>query len=367
MGLRRTSRSMSLLERLKAEIAVGGPIGVDEYMARCLHDPLEGYYATRPALGEDGDFITAPMVSQMFGELIGLWAVETWRRMGSPARVLLVEIGPGDGTLMSDALRAAKLAPDFLAAAELWLVETSKPLVERQRAALAGADAEPTWTERLDDVPTDASLILIANEVFDCLPCRQFVWTQKGLAERRIGLGKNGKLEFGLAPLIEAEPPSSDVVGGVIEISEAQSAMAGEIVGRIVAQSGAALIIDYGRTVSGSGDTLQALKRHKKVDPLATPGEADLTVHVDFPTIWGSSHSSGAACVVLSQGEFLLRLGAMERAEALAAARPDQAERIGRQLERLVGEDQMGVLFKAACIHDPAFVPPAFEGPPWQT
>ncbi|HLK26675.1 MAG TPA: SAM-dependent methyltransferase, partial [Caulobacteraceae bacterium] len=140
---------MSLLARLKAEIAAAGPIGVDAYMARCLHDPLDGYYATRPALGEDGDFITAPMVSQMFGELIGLWAVETWRRMGAPDRFLLVELGPGDGTLMSDALRAARLAPGFLAAAEVWLVEPSKPLVERQRAALGGAGVAPRWTDRL--------------------------------------------------------------------------------------------------------------------------------------------------------------------------------------------------------------------------
>lgn len=357
---------MSLLERLKAEIGAGGPIGVDAYMARCLHDPIDGYYATHPALGEDGDFITAPMVSQMFGELIGLWAVETWRRMGAPARMLLVEMGPGDGTLMSDALRAARLAPDFLAAAELWLVETSPPLVERQRATLADAPPAPRWTETLDGVPTDAPLILIANEVFDCLPCRQFVWTEEGLAERQVGVGENGGLAFGLAPVIDAAPPSSFLVGEVVEISGAQNALAAVIAERIVRQAGAALIIDYGRTDSGVGDTLQALKRHEKVDPLATPGEADLTVHVDFPTVCGAGEARGAACSMLDQGEFLLRLGAVERAEALATARPERADSIRRQLERLVGEDQMGRLFKAACMHNPGLVPPGFEDAAWR-
>src|ERR1700722_3289231 len=164
---------MSLLERLKAEIAAGGPISVADYMSRCLHDPHFGYYATRPALGEDGDFITAPLVSQMFGELIGLWAVETWRRLGAPARFLLVEAGPGDGTLTSDALRAARLAPDFLQAAQLWLVETSELLICDQKAALAKSPLEPRWIASLSDLPGDMPMILVANELLDCLPVRQ--------------------------------------------------------------------------------------------------------------------------------------------------------------------------------------------------
>jgi SAM-dependent MidA family methyltransferase len=357
---------MSLLDRLKIEIAAGGPIGVDEYMARCLHDPKDGYYATRPALGEDGDFITAPMVSQMFGELIGLWAVETWRRMGAPPKVLLVEIGPGDGTLMSDALRAARLAPDFLAAAELWLIETSKPLTERQQARLGDARPRPKWIASLAALPHDAPLILVANELFDCLPVRQLVRTSAGWAERQIGLSDDGGLVFGLAPL--SEGAASDVaVGAVLEVAETQGRLAGEIAGRVVGQGGAALVVDYGRTVPDFGDTLQALKRHERVDPLATPGEADLTVHVDFPAILANSRDRGAACPALTQAAFLLRLGLTQRAEALAAARPDQAARVNRQLEWLIGEDQMGVLFKVACIHDPAFAPPAFEDASWPT
>lgn len=192
---------MSLLERLKAEIAATGPIGVADYMTRCLHDPQGGYYATRPAIGEDGDFITAPMVSQMFGELIGLWAVETWRRLGAPSRVLLVEAGPGTGTLMADALRAARLAPDFLAAAELWLIETSEPLINSQRLALAGSSLAPRWIESLADLPDDAPFILVANELLDCLPADQFVRMAARWAQRQVGLNQQGELTFGLAPV----------------------------------------------------------------------------------------------------------------------------------------------------------------------
>ncbi len=357
---------MSLLDRLKTEIAAGGPIGIDAFMARCLHDPKDGYYATRPALGEDGDFITAPMISQMFGELIGLWAVETWRRMGAPPRVLLVEMGPGDGTLISDALRAARLAPDFLAAAELWLIETSKPLIERQQSRLADAPARPRWIASIDGLPSDAPILLIANEVFDCVPVRQFVRTAGGWAERKVGVGDGGALVFGLAPPIE-EAAGMVAVGAVLEIAEAQGALADELASRIVDQGGAALIIDYGRDVRGFGDTLQALQRHERVDPLARPGEADLTVHVDFTNVCGPGLERGAGAALLRQREFLLRLGIMQRAEALAAAAPDKADLIARQLDRLIGEDQMGVLFKAACIHHPAFAPPAFEDAPWPT
>jgi NADH dehydrogenase [ubiquinone] 1 alpha subcomplex assembly factor 7 len=358
---------MSLLERLKTEIAVGGPIGVDVYMARCLHDPNEGYYATRPALGEHGDFITAPMVSQMFGELIGLWAVETWRRMGAPQRLLLVEIGPGDGTLISDVLRAARLAPDFLAAAELWLVETSRPLVERQRARLAGVSPAPCWTERLSDLPSDAPMLLIANELLDCLPARQFVRTAKGLAERVVGLSDDGALAFGLRPVpLDAAPGAEAAAcGALIEVSPAQEAMAADIAERIARQGGAALVIDYGHAEPGSGDTLQALARHQKVDPLAAPGEVDLTVHADFPAVCAGAAAAGASVALLEQGAFLRRLGIAERAEALARGRPDQAARIDRQLARLIDDDAMGALFKVACIHHPGFAPPALEDAAW--
>jgi len=354
---------MSLRERLTREIALGGPISVADYMTRCLHDPSDGYYATRPAIGEAGDFITAPEVSQMFGELIGLWAVETWRAMGAPPRAVLAEVGPGSGVLMSDALRAARLAPDFLAAAELWLVERSAPLAERQRAALAAAPLAPRWVVAVEDLPADAPLILVANEVLDCLPARQLVRTSAGWAERRVGLDDRGALSFGLSPAPAPPCAPEAPLGAVIEIAEAQAAFAAGVAARVARQDGAALLIDYGRAEPEVGDTLQALRRHEKVDPLACPGEADLTVHADFPAVLAAARAAGAGAGLLTQAAFLRRLGIEARAAALSRARPEAAAVIARQLGRLTGADQMGALFKVACLHAPGFTPPAF-GPP---
>jgi NADH dehydrogenase [ubiquinone] 1 alpha subcomplex assembly factor 7 len=353
---------MSLKDRLKAEIRAGGPMPISRFMIACLHDPDGGYYATRPRLGEQGDFITAPLVSQMFGELLGAWAVETWRRIGRPARVLLVEAGPGDGTLIGDVLRAGRLDSDFLSAAELWLIETSAPLRALQRERLANLASAPAWAASLAELPRDAPMILFANEFLDCLPVRQFVRTPQGVAERAVGLDAAGELVFGLTPLPGEQLPADAPLGAVIEVSTAQLDFAAELGARIVAQGGAALLIDYGRDRAATGDTLQALRRHRKVDPLADPGAADLTVHVDFPGVLRAAGALGAASDILDQGEFLRRLGIEARAEALARARPDQGGAIGRQLARLVGDDQMGRLFKAACLYaaDQA-PPPGFE------
>jgi NADH dehydrogenase [ubiquinone] 1 alpha subcomplex assembly factor 7 len=353
---------MSLAERLKARIRATGPIGVDAFMTACLHDPEHGYYATRPALGEDGDFITAPLVSQMFGELIGLWAAETWRGLGRPAPLRLVEVGPGDGTLIADALRAARLAPDFLAAADLWLVETSAPLAERQRRRLGEVPAR--WAETLEAVPGGAPMILIANELLDCLPAAQFVRRPEGWAERVVGLDAAGELAFGLAPpgrLPAAPTQDATPPGTLVEVSPAQAAFAAAVARRIARWGGAGLLIDYGGE-PGAGDTLQALKAHRKVAPLASAGEADLTVHADFRAVLAAARAEGAQAGLLTQGAFLRRLGIEQRAAALARARPDRAEVVARQLARLVDDDQMGRLFKAACLFaqgEPA--PPGFE------
>lgn len=349
---------MSLKERLVAEIAETGPLTVAQYMTRCLHDPLEGYYATRPAIGPGGDFITAPQVSQMFGELIGLWLVETWRAMGAPSPVRLVEAGPGDGTLIGDILRAGKLAPDFLPACDLWLVEVSAPLRAQQEAALARAPLTPQWAASLDEVPGGAPILLVANELLDCLPARQFQQAGDRWVERMVGLGPDGELAFALAAPADAD-------GMVLEISTAQEAFGQALGQRIARDGGAALLIDYGRDEPGFGDTFQALSRHGKVDPLAEPGEADLTVHADFPAVLGAARSEGCATAVTTQGQFLLRLGLVARAAALAKARPDRSDRLQRQLERLAAPDQMGQLFKAAAIwreEDPE--PPGFRDAP---
>ena len=354
---------MTLIDRLKAQIRLEGPMSVAQYMTACLHDPEDGYYATRPRLGAEGDFVTAPLVSQMFGELIGLWCAETWSRMGRPDRVVLAEVGPGDGTLISDALRALKLAPEFLAAAELWLVEPSAPLRARQAEALAGGASALTWTDSLAGLPDDAPLILIANEVLDCLPARQFLRAEQGWTERLVGLGEHDELAFGLARLPLDRTLPEGPLGAILEVSAAQEAFAAELARRVARQGGAALLIDYGRAEPGYGDTLQALKGHEKLPPLATPGEADLTVHADFPAVLTAARAEGAQASLATQSAFLLRLGIAERAGALARARPDQGDKIFRQLDRLIGAEQMGDLFKAACLHAPGFVPPGFEIP----
>ena len=356
---------MSLKDRLKRDIAESGPITVAEYVSRCLLDPRDGYYATRPALGEGGDFITAPLVSQMFGELIGLWAVEVWTRLGSPERVRLVEVGPGDGTLMDDALRAARIAPAFLQAVDLILIEPSAPLRAEQARRLSQADPAPRWVRSLDAVEDDAPVILIANEVLDCLPARQFVKTETGWAERRIGLDEAGELAFGhSAPSAGfAKPAFAVEPGQVFEIAAAQAGF-GAAVGDLIARaSGAALLIDYGRDRPGPGDTLQALSRHRKVDPLAEPGQADLTMWADFPAVMEAAVHAGADVTgCRGQGDFLKALGIEARAAALSAARPDRAEVIARQLDRLTGPDQMGTLFKAAAVFSPrSLIIPGFE------
>ena len=396
-------KTMSLLDRLKAQIAQDGPISVAEYFTRCLHDPRDGYYATRPALGEGGDFLTAPGVSQMIGELIGLWLLETWIRMGRPSPVRLVEMGPGDGTLISDILRAARLLPEFVAAADLWLVEVSPPLRAVQAERLGNAPLTPSWADRLEAVPAGAPLLLVANEVLDCLPAHQFVRTESGWAERVVGLDEAGELAFGLRAL--SPPPVGRAMssrtsakredpgptrelgapgdpgsalrlsgmtdlyswedlepGALIESSPAQAALGLEIGHRVARNGGAALLIDYGRDTPGAGDTLQALKAHRKVPPLAEPGQADLTVWADFPAVLAAAVQAGAATgPIIPQGAFLQGLGIEARAQALAAARPDQAGKLARQLDRLTGAAQMGDLFKVACLFAPGLAPPLFE------
>ncbi|MGI9170735.1 MAG: class I SAM-dependent methyltransferase, partial [Caulobacteraceae bacterium] len=320
-------------------------------------------YAARPRLGADGDFITAPHVSQMFGELLGLWAVEAWRRMGAPPSVRLVELGPGDGTLMADALRAARVAADFEAAREVWLVETSGPLRARQEAALAGSAGRPRWVEDLAAVPADTPFIVLANEFLDCLPIRQYVRTPEGWMERRIGLDSAGNLDFQAArwpSTLASAPPAP--IGSILEISDAL-AVFGETIGALIARAGgAALFMDYGRDGPDLGDTLQAVRRHRRESPLANPGEADLTAHVDFPVFLAAARAGGArATPIRCQRSFLTALGIEARAAVLAQASADRAALISRQFDRLIGADRMGTLFKAACVHSPDFDPPGFE------
>jgi NADH dehydrogenase [ubiquinone] 1 alpha subcomplex assembly factor 7 len=351
---------MNLRERIAGEIRRSGPLTVERYMDLCLNDPEAGYYATRPRLGETGDFITAPHVSQMFGELIGLWAAETWAALGAPDRIILAEMGPGDGTMMGDVLRAARAVPAFAAAAEVWLAETSAPLREIQHARL-GDRAQ--WVGRLADLPADAPIVLLANEVLDCLPIRQAVRAAGGWRERRVALDAAGSLVFAAGE--PADPPGAPDDAperAVFEWSPAVEAL-GRDVGALVSRSGgAALFIDYGRDAAEAADTLQALLGHQKRPPLAEPGEADLTAHADFPAFLASARDAGAAVSrIATQGDFLRRLGVELRADALARARPDRADVIVRQLRRLTSSEGMGVLFKVAAVASPGLAPPALE------
>jgi SAM-dependent MidA family methyltransferase len=333
-------------------IALEGPITVERYMSLCL----TSYYANRDPFGTGGDFVTAPEISQMFGELIGLWTVAVWQSMGEPSAFRLVEIGPGRGTLMADALRAARLSPGFLTAASIHLVETSPALCERQRQTLAGTGRPAFWHESLAEVPPGPALV-VANEFLDALPVRQFVATERGWCERLVGL-EGGALTFGL----RAEPePSLDpprAIGDVLEIPAAALAATGTLAERIVREGGAALFVDYGYWGPARGDSLQAVKNHAFVHPLAGPGAADLTTHVDFSRIAAAAAAKGAGIHGLAtQRGFLLELGIEARAAALARrATPSQAEDIAAALARLTapGPTGMGELFKVLCICDPA-------------
>ena len=361
---------------LARRIALEGPLTVGAFMTEALGHPRFGYYMKQDPFGAAGDFVTAPEVSQMFGELIGLWCADAWQRMGMPPAIHLIELGPGRGTLMADALRAAAILPPFRAALRVHLVETSLALRERQRATLAPF-AEPTWHDRLDDVPPGPSLV-IANEFFDALPIRQVQRTVHGWAERLVDLDPDAPedeprfrfvLELGRSPGRNLVPESlrDCPVGSIVEVSPASQAVARLLGARLAAHGGAALVIDYGYADGpAAGDTLQALHRHSFAPVLEAPGDADLTAHVDFATLAVAARDGGAGAYgPVPQGDLLLRLGIAQRAEMLKrTATPKQAADIDSALERLICDDAMGTLFKALALSSPGFGPPAGFEPP---
>lgn len=358
---------MSPLEALiRARIDADGPLPVDAYMATALAHPEHGYYRKRDPLGAAGDFVTAPEVSQVFGELIGLWAAVVWQQMGSPHRVVFAECGPGRGTLMADALRAAERAAGFLDAAEVHLVETSPALRDRQRETLAGR--EPAWHDSASDLP-DGPLILIANEFLDALPVRQIVRTEAGWSERCIGI-EDGQLVFVAGP---AAPDADDVLpaslaaaapGTVFEFSPEALSFGGWAAARLARDGGAALLVDYGHASSAAGDTLQAVRKHAYADPLADPGDADLTAHVDFDALGRRMREAGARTYgPMPQRQFLISLGILQRTEQLTRnAAPDAAQTVLAATKRLIDPDEMGNLFKVLAATGPDDAPPpAFE------
>ena len=345
---------MSLRKRLIEHIKENGPMTVAEYMAACLYDPQDGYYATRPNIGGAGaDFLTAPEASQMFGELIGLWCAHEWDVLGQPA-FNLIELGPGRGTLMQDMLRATQRIEGFRDSSSVILVETSAPLRDEQADRVPDAE----WAVRLEDAPPGPSLI-VANEFLDCFPIRQFFFGEDGWHEKLVGIDEADQLIFGLSAALPA-PESDDEVGIVREIAPALESFMYELERRLHESPGRALFIDYGYVRPEGADTLQALKDHKKVDPIEMPGEADLTAHVDFARVTQLADAAGLQVHgPVTQGGFLAMLGLEMRAEALAKANPQHAERLAREVKRLSGADEMGVLFKVICISSPGLPPPA--------
>jgi len=354
-----------LYEILRKRIAAEGPITVAAYMADCLLHPEHGYYRSQEAIGLHGDFTTAPEVSQMFGELLGLWAADTWQAMGAPAKCYLVELGPGRGTLMRDCLRAARALPAFRKALSPVLVEASARMRALQETALAGENA--IWLDQVAAIPKDAPLILLANEFLDALPVRQF---QRGndnaWHERCVGLDDEGRFRFMLDPralpfddllpaVLREAPP-----GALLESSPPVRAVAVEIAARLKAQGGAALFIDYGYAKPDFGETLQAVYRHLYADPLENPGLADLTAHVDFASFaLAATRAGGVAHGPLPQGEFLNRLGIAARAAKLAQANPTQGQDIERAVHRLTAPEAMGTLFKVLALTAPESPVPA--------
>lgn len=336
-------------ERLRRRIALAGPVSVAEFMAAVVSAP-DGYYARREAFGEAGDFVTAPEISSMFGELLGAFLVDRWIADGRPEPFDLVELGPGRGTLMADVLRVAAAVPRFRAAARVVLVEASDRLRQVQRERLARLHPRIAWAE---SVPTERPVYLLANEFLDALPVRQFVHRGGAWFERTVGL-VDDRLAFGLspfpAPFREAAPE-----GAVREIRPAADALVREIAGHVAAEgAGAALFVDYGYDRPGHGDTLQAVRGHAPVDVLDRPGESDVSAHVDFAAVAAAARAAGAAVHgPAGQGPFLLALGLAERAGQLGANADEATRRaIEGAVARLAGEEEgeMGALFKALAV-----------------
>jgi SAM-dependent MidA family methyltransferase len=347
----------ALFDHLARRIAAEGSIGVDAYMAEALGNPEHGYYMTGDPLGRAGDFITSPEISQMFGELIGLWCAAVWVNIERPSPVHLVELGPGRGTLMADAIRTAAAVSDFSGAIEIHLVETSPVLATRQKRSLSTLAQPIHWHTRFSDVPR-GPLIVVANEFLDALPIRQFQRTGAGWHERRI-VQCDGRLQWTIEPTSEI-PAIEAPIGAIVETSSVRDSVVETVAAHVVRDGGAALFIDYGHLQSVPGDTLQAVKAHRFHDVLDTPGEADITAHVDFAAAAAAARRAGAVVHgPVSQGRFLRALGMETRTWMLAQGKsPGEAAAIRAACRRLTGPTEMGELFKVLALTPPGAPPP---------
>ncbi len=358
-----------LAVKLRRQLAGGRHMSVADYMSACLQDPEHGYYRRQPAIGAGGDFITAPEISQVFGEFVGLWCAVAWRAMGAPSAVRLIEVGPGRGTLMRDALRAGRVVPGFRDAILIHLVESHAGLADLQRGALAHEGASAEWHARLEDVP-DGPSIVVANEFLDALPVEQLVHDGAQWRRRGVGLDSHGAFQFvtgDALPFDEAAPwPPAAGAGDIFEYRPAFHHLCGLLARR--APTGlAALFIDYAHTRQAIGETLQAVLAHRYVSPFEQPGEADLSAHVDFDDFAKAAQQAGLAPDgPISQAEFLLGLGLVERTERLmTSAGPARAGLIEAGARRIADPSGMGALFKAVALRSPGiptlppFVPAA--------
>jgi NADH dehydrogenase [ubiquinone] 1 alpha subcomplex assembly factor 7 len=335
---------------------------IGTFMQTVLCHPELGYYTTRDPLGATGDFTTAPEISQIFGEMIGLWAADVWMKMGAPPHVLLAECGPGRGTLMADALRAARKIPPFAQALRVHLIETSPTLRAHQARALA--DADPVWHGGLEDLPA-GPLILIGNEFLDALPVRQFERAAKGWAERCVGAGTDGSFFFEAVPVGAGAlrdlrlADTTFAQGTVVERAPAREAFVETLAARLREEGGAALFLDYGSARSGTGDTLQAVRAHRPVPVLEDIGQADLTAHVDFEALaHGAARGGATVGPIVDQGMFLHALGGQARLAALCRVNPSQADDLRAGYERLSATHAMGRLFKAWSLWHGLTAPP---------
>ena len=349
---------MSLAQKLSKRILKDGPLSLDEFMGAALGDREFGYYMTRDPFGARGDFITAPEISQVFGELIGLWCAAFWLQIESPATVHLVELGPGRGTLMKDALRAIKSVPEFAKSLEVHLVEMSPVLQKIQSETLEECGYDIHWHTHIEDLPEGVTITL-ANEFFDALPIRQFIRAQAGWCERLVALNSKDQFEFSTSP--EAMPPEqvginpelvNSPIDSIVETCQPAQTIIKALSRRLQAYGGAALIIDYGYLKSEVGETLQAVSDHRFADILQNPGEQDLTAHVDFSALAQSAQGEGAKSYgPIQQGQFLQALGLDIRIAKLTnATTPAQTYDIKTAARRLTAEDQMGTLFKVMAI-----------------
>ena len=348
-----------LAHRIADIIRRDGPIGIDRFWNLALFDRSSGYYATKNPLGRAGDFVTAPEISQMFGELIGAWVASAWESLGQPRPFRFVEIGPGRGTLMADMLRTLRrAAPACLASASIHLVETSETLAAIQAETLSRFDLPVRRHRRIAELPPGPAVI-VANELFDALAVRQFVFDGEAFRERCVGLSEAGKLEIVLCERTERQPPAGALphppaAGAVLEASPERAALAANLADRLATEGGAGLFIDYGHAASAFGDTLQAMRAHAYADPLDRPGEADLTSHVDFAVLSEIFSKRGlAVSPIVEQGDFLLSLGLLQRAGRLGAALDEKGRAdIERAVARLAGRGagEMGALFKVLAV-----------------